>query len=142
MFQFDHHSKQFLGLGGYLPLLPDDELAWKFTMLVEGECSSDSVGVIAERFGFSRQRYYQLRKIFHEQGIAGLMHQPRGPQTNYRRHQEVVCQTIRHRFLDPEATTDIITQKLRQTGFKISKRTVDRIVAEFGLQKKTLQLSP
>ena len=49
---------------------------------------------------------------------------------------------IRHRFLDPEASTEVIAQKLRQSNFRISKRTVDRVIAQFGLQKKTLSVPP
>ena len=62
------------------------------------------------------------------------------PKRNYRRSKEVVCQAIRHRFLDPDASSDVIAQKLRQCGLQISKRSVDRIFAECGLQKKTLQV--
>jgi arginine repressor len=53
----------------------------------------------------------------------------------------VVTQIIRHRFLDPEASSDVIAQKLRQTGIKVSQRTVERTITEYGLQKKTLQVS-
>ena len=95
----------------------------------------------AKKFGFSRQRYFQLRSIFLEKGAIGLVSQQRGPKTNYRRIKEVVCQAIRHRLLDPDASSEVIAQKLRQCGFKISKRSVDRIFAEYGLQKKTLQMS-
>ena len=35
---------------------------------------------------------------------------------------------------------DVIAQKLQQTGFRISVRSVDRIFEEYGLQKKTLQV--
>ena len=42
------------------------------------------------------------------------------------------------RFLDPQASTAVIAQKLRQTGLPISNRSVERVIAEFGLQKKTL----
>jgi hypothetical protein len=52
-----------------------------------------------------------------------------------------VRQVIRHRFLDPEASTEVIAQKLCQTGFVISIRSVARVIAEYGLQKKTLLLS-
>jgi len=45
---------------------------------------------------------------------------------------------MRHRFLDPEASADVIAQKLRQTHFPISRRSVQRTIADLGLQKKTL----
>lgn len=141
MIRFDITKKQFIGLGGSLSVLDDDDVAWKYAMLLIGECSSSSRQDVAHQFGFSKQRYYQLRKALETEGLTGLVNNKRGPQTTYRRHSEVVCQTIRHRFLDPEATTAVIAQKLRQSGFPISKRTVDRIIEEFGLQKKTLRVS-
>ena len=68
------------------------------------------------------------------------MNKKRGPKTTYRRNEEVVCQVIRHRFLDPDATVEVIAQKLKQCGFQISIRSVERIIEQYGLQKKTLRL--
>ena len=141
MMQFDVDSQAFVGPGGSLPLLADDEVSQKLAMLIEGECGELGPSQTAEKFGFSRQRYFQLRSVFLDKGAFGLISRPRGPKTNYRRTNEVVCQAIRHRFLDPDASSEVIAQKLRQCGFKISKRSVDRIFSEFGLQKKTIQIS-
>ena len=70
-----------------------------------------------------------------------LGHRP-GPKRNYVRTDEVVRQVIRHRFLDPDATVDVIAQKLRQAGFPVSTRSVVRVIKEYGLQKKPLSLPP
>lgn len=135
---FDLSQHRFVGISGDLLVRVEDEVALKLAMLLEGECES-SPSEAARKFGYSRQRYFQLRKAFEEQGTDGLRSQKRGPKSNYRRTSEVVCQVIRHRFLDPDVSSDVIAQKLRQTGFQISKRSVDRIFNEYGLQKKTLQ---
>ena len=66
----------------------------------------------------------------------------RGPKTNSVRTDEVERQVIRHRFLDPDASADIIAQKLRQAGFAISTRSVERVIEKYGLQKKTPSLPP
>ena len=71
-------------------------------------------------------------------GAAALQSRKRGPKTHYRRTAEVVRQVIRHRFLDPDASTEVIAQKLSQGGWEISIRSVQRVIEEFGLQKKTL----
>jgi transposase len=92
----------------------------------------------AEKFGYSKQRYFQLRQVFRERGALALESQRRGPKTHYRRTDEVVRQVIRHRFLDPEASAQVIGQKLRQTGQSVSTRSVERVIADYGLQKKTL----
>lgn len=142
MSQFNVADNRFTGPGGTLPILENDEVAQKLAMLIEGECGNAGPAQAAAKFGFCRQRYFQLRIAFMQKGALGLLSQKRGPQTHYRRTEELVCQVIRHRFLDGDASTEVIAQKLRQCGFSISKRSVDRVVAQFGLQKKTLPVSP
>jgi hypothetical protein len=44
---------------------------------------------------------------------------------------------IRHRFLDPQISPEVIAQKLVQCGYPISTRSVERVISEYGLQKKT-----
>lgn len=141
MAQFDRDSLRFVGESGSLAVLEDDEICLKLAMLLAGECDGLGPGQAAARFGFSTQRYFQLRQAFAERGAAALASLRRGPKTQYRRTQELICQTLRHRLLDPEASSEVIAQKLRQSGFEISKRSVDRIFAEFGFQKKTLPVS-
>lgn len=138
---FEITPEAFLGPNGSLAIDPDDEVSSKLAMLVKGECGSDGPSHAAAEFGFSRQRYFQLRTLFHKHGAAGLVSGRRGPKTNYRRTREVVCQVVRYRFLDPEISGEVIAQKLRQGGFGISARSVERVLAEFGLQKKTLSVS-
>jgi hypothetical protein len=128
------------GPGGELRL-PNDDVARKLLMLIEGECGGCGRAAAAAKFSYSRQRYFQLRSVLEEKGIAGLISQKRGPRTRHRRTAEVVCQVVRHRFLDPEASSAVIAQKMQQAGLMISRASVDRIVAEFGLQKKTLRVA-
>jgi hypothetical protein len=138
---FEITPQAFLGPHGSLSIDSDDEVSFKLAMLVKGECGGDGPSHAAEEFGFSRQRYFQLRTLFHKHGAAGLVSRRRGPKSNYRRTREVVCQVVRYRFLDAEISGEVIAQKLRQNGFEISARSVDRVLAEFGLQKKTLSVS-
>jgi transposase len=137
---FDFQAQQFAGAAGSLPVLATDEITLKLAMLVEGECEDAGPLQAAQKFGFSKQRYFQLRHAYREQGALALLSQKRGPKRNYRRTDEVVRQIIRHRFLDPEASADVIAQKLRQAGWVISTRSVERAIAYYGLQKKTPSL--
>ena len=125
---------------GSLPITEDDEITRKLAMLIEGECGSEGIDRAAAKFNYSRQRYFQVRALFLEKGGQALLSSKRGPKSKHRRTQELVCQVIRHRFLDPEASTEVIAQKLRQCNFPVSKRTVDRVICQFGLQKKTLPI--
>ena len=54
------------------------------------------------------------------------------------------AEPLAHRFLflDPEASPEVITQRLQQTHFRISLRSVHRIIADYGLQKKLYALNP
>ena len=134
-------SHQIVGPHGALAVRDDDEITLKLAMLVEGRCGGLGAKAAAAKYGYSRQRYSQLLAAYLERGAEGLKSHKRGPKRNYRRTDEVVRQVIRHRFLDPDASSDVIAQKLRQCGWQISRRSVERVVAEFGLQKKTPRLS-
>jgi hypothetical protein len=141
MAQFDLKSQAIVGTGGALPVPKDDEVTRKLAMLIEGECEGLGPLRAAAKFGFSKQRYFQLRAAFTELGAASLQSRKRGPKTHYRRTAEVVRQVIRHRFLDPDASAEVIAQKLAQSQWEVSIRSVQRVIEEFGLQKKTLPVS-
>jgi len=114
----------------------DDKTTRKLMMLIEG---TYGVGVkkSIQKYGYSEQRYYQLLKAFKQSGLQALRDKKRGPKTRHVRNDTLVGQIIRLRFLDPKAGADVIAQKLRQTGFRVSQRSVERTITEYGLQKKT-----
>ena len=139
--QLDLQTHHVVGEHGMLPVAERDEVTRKLAMLIEGECEGLGRSKAARKYGYTRQRYAQLLSAYQELGSAALCSKRRGPKRNYRRTDELVRQVIRHRFLDPDASAQVIAQKLRQTGFAISTRSVERVIAEFGLQKKTLSMS-
>jgi hypothetical protein len=136
--RFDDQQRAIVGDYGSLALIESDEVAWKLAMLIEGECEGLGPVKAAAKHGITRQRYFQIRKAFEKQGATALCSKVRGPKRKYRRSDELQRQVIRHRFLDPQASAGVIAQKLRQTGFVISTRSVERVIADYGLQKKTL----
>jgi transposase len=140
--QFDLPSNRIVGPAGELSVRPDDIVVSRLAMLIEGQCEGLGAVRAAEKFGLSKQRYFQLLKLYRAQGSTGLQAQKPGPKSNYVRTDEVVRQIIRHRFLDPDATVDVIAQKLGQAGLLVSVRSVVRVIEEYGLQKKTLSLPP
>lgn len=137
MTRADTPTPAVTGPRGSLPIREDDEVALRLAMLIEGQCEATGPTQAACRYGISRQRYYQLLHAYQEQGSDGLRSRPRGPRSNYRRPEDVVQEVIRHRFLDPKSSAEVIAQKLRQDHRTISTRTVERIIQEHGLQKKT-----
>ena len=141
MLRFDTSQGLLVGPDGSLARSADDEVTCKLAMLIAGECLGLGPIAAAEAFGYSKQRYFQLRDAFTEHGAATLVNRKTGPKGNYRRTQEAVRQAVRHRFLDPEASAEVIAQRLRQSGVPISTRSVQRIIEQFGLQKKTPPLA-
>jgi hypothetical protein len=130
------------GPKGSLPVREDDEITFKLTMLFEGQCEGLGPIKAAQKFGYTRQRYYQILRQFMDQGAEGLKRGKTGPKKNYRRTDEVVRQVIRYRFLDPNISPEVIAQKLNQNGYLIATRSVERVISDYGLQKKTPSLSP
>jgi transposase len=141
-FSFDPAADLVTGPAGTLSVAPSDQMARRFLMLVEGECLKKNIAAVVERYDLSRQRYYQLRQDYQEGGVAALAPEKTGPKTNYRRPDQLVRQILRYRYLDPEISPEVITQKLKQTKFPVSQRTVSRVIADYGLQKKTLRTQP
>src|SRR6266536_845630 len=135
--QFDLSSHNISGPAGCLVGPDDDEILAKLAMLIEGECEGFGATAAAAKYGYSRQRYYQLLAAFNQGGTLALLSQKTGPKAPSRRTPAVTGEVIRHRFLDPDASADVIAQKIRQTGTVISTRSVGRVLEEFGLQKKT-----
>ena len=113
----------------------EDSLARKLSMLIEGHCT---IGVqqAIKKYGYTEQRYYQLLAKYHEGGAQALIGKKPGSDKQPVRTKEIVNQIIRLRFLDPFSSADVIAQKLNQMGHKVSKRSVERTITEYGLQKK------
>jgi len=121
---------------GKLNISPDDKPTVKLLMLIEGTYGI-GVGKSIEKYGFSEQRYYQIRKSFMERGSDALFDLKRGPRGNHVRSEDVGKLIIRMRYLDPDSGAAVIAQKLNQQGISISVRSVERTITEYGLQKKT-----
>ena len=140
--QFNPAAHQLTGPAGSLAIAPDDKLARRFLMLLEGQCLQENIVTVVQKYGYCRQRYYQLLAAFQHDGLAALQPKKTGPKSNYRRTEQVVRQVLRYIFLDTDASAQVVAQKLRQTHFSISLRSVRRIIADYGLQKKLYAFNP
>ena len=134
--RFDTEHSVLVGVEGDLPFPEDDLVIRKLAMLIDGECGGTSATEAAARAGYSRSHHYQLRARCKAGGVAALAAGKRGPRGNYRRTEETVRRIIRHRFLDPDASAAVVGQKLRQEGEEVSDRSVERVITEYGLQKR------
>jgi hypothetical protein len=119
---------------------PDDKTAVKFAMLIEGHLYGAKDACV--KYGYTEQRYYQLLKKYNSLGLEGLQDKKRGSEKQPVRTELVTNQIIRLRFLDPFSSASVISQKLRQQGYEVSTRSVERTITEYGLQKKRMSLTP
>ena len=110
-------------------------------MLIEGHCT---IGVqeALKKYGYTEQRYYQLLVKYQEGGAQALIDNKPGSDKQPVRTKDIVNQIIRLRFLDPFSSAGVIAQKLNQIGHKVSKRSVERTITEYGLQKKHMFWTP
>jgi len=138
MCEFDQNESVLLGPGGQLQVPDGDDITRKLAMLIEGECGGLGPSKAARKYGFSRQRYFQLRKAFESGGALALANKKRGPKTNYRGTHQAIKEVIRHRYLDSRASAAVVAQKMQQCDYSISVSTVQRIISHYGLEKKTL----
>jgi len=116
---------------------PQDSLTMKLSMLFEGHCTIGVKDAI-EKYDYTEQRYYQLLNKYLEGGSEALIDKKPGSDKQSVRTKDAVNQIIRLRFLDPFASADVISQKLNQIGYKVSKRSVERTITDYGLQKKRM----
>ena len=122
-------------LANTLHLRQDDLASKKMLMLVEG-VSGLGPKKAAQKYGYSEQRYHQLLKAFKAKGSLALINKKPGPKTKSVRTELAKNLVIRYKFLDPAQSAEVIAQKLRQEGHKISRSSVRRVLAEYGLEKK------
>jgi len=111
-------------------------------MLFEGKCPGIGPTMAAQKYGYSKQRYFQILSAFLDGGSTALIPQKTGPKTDHVRTENTATQIFRHRFPDPEAKAEVIAQKMRQTGIKVSQRRVERTITEYGLQKNFTSFVP
>lgn len=130
------------GPAGFIEVNKNDKIGLKLAMLFENQCLGAQAKDAAQKYGFSRPRFYQIKNDFEMGGSEALREKKKGPSKNYKRTESIVNQIIRMRFLDPDASVPVITQKLKQMGFEISQRSVERTITEYGIQKKTPFVKP
>ena len=129
--EFNHGNQSIL-------ISPHDSTAWKMAMIFEYFLPSDELNVeeLAKKYGYTREYFYQVLDKFKNVGSQALEDKHQGPKHNYKRTDEVKKQIIRLRFLDPEANSEVITQKMNQLNYQISQKSVERVISEYGLQKR------
>src|SRR5580704_11029248 len=72
MLEFFDSSAKLVGHSGSILLPDDDEITRKLAMLFEGQCEGLGPTQAARKFGYTKQRYFQLLEHFEAQGALAL----------------------------------------------------------------------
>jgi transposase len=105
-----------------------DLIQVKYEMLRAVEKERRDVTSVSEAFGFSRVSFYQIKKEFDENGIAGLMPRKRGPKGSRKlSHSDVEFA----RNLEGSHTKAQILALLKDVrSVEVSKRTLERQLSD------------
>ena len=128
------------GNGKKFEIKENDTPSIKFIMLIEGETKIGRKAA-CEKYHFSEPRYFQLLRNYKENGFSALINKKRGSEKKPVRTKEVIKKIINLRYLDPFASPQVIAQKIKQEGYRVSVRSVERTITEYGLQKKRMFLT-
>lgn len=128
-------SYEIKGPGGALRVRPDDGAAVDLAMLIEGETSGRPLDEILATYGRSRSTYYEKLRRFREQGLEGLLARPPGPRSPWRRPIEILRFVVTTRLRRPEQSAADIAAELERLGHRISVRSVERTLSQFGLTR-------
>jgi len=101
---------------------PRDLVQVKYEMLRQVREEEKSVKETAASFGFSRVAFYQIRRQFEENGLAGLLPRQRGPQRAHKLTDEVMEYVERELARDPSLHAPALV-KLVKKRFEISVHT-------------------
>lgn len=123
------------GPGGTLSIRAGDRAALDLAMLIAGETSGRSLDEVLAEFGRSRSTYFEKLRLFRERGLAGLLSRPTGPRQPWRRSLSVVAQIVMSRLRDPNRGADAIARELAQRQVRVSVRSIERTLSEFGLTR-------
>jgi len=100
----------------------------KYEMLRAVEKEQNDVTSTSEAFGFSRVSFYQIRKEFDENGIAGLLPKKRGPKGSRKLNDSDV--EFARKLVNTHTKAQIVTLLREERGVEISKRTLERKLAD------------
>ena len=110
-------------------------------MLIAGETSGRPLDEILAEFQRSRSTYFEKLRLFRAHGLAGLLPRPTGPRQPWRRPLSVVAQIVMCRLRDPGRSAEAIAAELAQRQMRVSVRSIERTLSEFGLTRGRAETS-
>ncbi len=109
----------------------------RYEMLRSARIEKTPVTKSCELFGFSREYFYKLERIFMARGLVSLLGAPKGRRPLIAINQEIVNFIVHQKIDNPKLSGEDLRNRIRKL-YKIdcSRRTVERIIEKAGLGKK------
>ncbi len=112
---------------------PRDLVQVKYEMLRRAGSEGASVASAASAFGFSRVAFYQARKRFEEEGVAGLLPKRPGPRGAHKLSEEVMGFLETRLADDPSLKAPRLAELVRERfSVTVHPRSIDRALARRG----------
>ena len=112
----------------------------RYEMLRAARSDTMSVAEACRLFGFSREYFYRLERMFMQRGYVALLGSSMGRRPLLALNQEIVNFIIHRKLEQPQLSGENLRQEiLRLYKVDCSRRTVERIVGKTGLSKKGLR---
>ena len=106
---------------------PRDLVQVKYEMLRRVREEGVAVSRAAEAFGFSRVAFYQIRRAYAQEGLAGLLPRQRGPKHAHKITGEVVdfllARLASDASLRAEGLVDLVRKRF---GLRVHPRSIER----------------
>lgn len=106
---------------------PRDLLQVRYEMLRRHRIEGHTIVEATHAFGVSRPTFYHAQTTFREQGLAGLLPQPRGPKGRHKLSSEVLQHILALKTADPALTTAQCVGEIQQRfGISVHRRSLER----------------
>jgi len=119
-----------------------DPIQKRYELVRELNLSSKKREEICTKYGYSRKTGNEYLNVWEEEKWDGLKDNPRGPKTKSKRTEEIEKRIVDIRFKDPEKDMYDIGKILESEGYKISARSVGRVLSEHGITLKKTKQKP
>lgn len=114
----------------------EDPLQKRYEMVRELNLSSKPRSEICGKFGYTRKTGNEYLHAWNEKSWEGLKDKPRGPKTKSKLNEDVEKRILDIRFRTPDKDMYEINEILKNEGYKLSARSVARVLSEHGVTLK------
>ena len=106
---------------------PRDLVQVKYEMLRQAKQVESSVKETAASFGFSRVAFYQMRREFEQNGLAGLLPRRRGPKAAHKLTSEIMNFIRQALVQDSSLRTPALVEMVKERfGITVHRRSIER----------------